>query len=66
MLEAVQILASLMHEYAPALVHNPLPLLVVAGFTFCNGILFALTRGKEFSIMAYASVLFLVPFVRLF
>lgn len=41
------------------------PLLTVAAFTAGSLILYSFTRGKEFLIAGYSSVLFLTPFVHL-
>ena len=44
---------------------SPVPLLVVAGYAGSSLVLYGLTRGKEFLIAGYSSVMFLVPFIRL-
>lgn len=38
--------------------------LVIAGFILLNLVLYFCTRGKEFAIVGFSAVLFLLPFVR--
>ncbi|MBC7783596.1 MAG: hypothetical protein H7144_07130 [Burkholderiales bacterium] len=50
--------------HAPGLVLNPLPLFLVAGYFLTNVALYFLTKGKEFAIVGYTGLVFLIPFVR--
>lgn len=61
----IQIVETAQHAFIATAGQSPAPLLLVAGFAGASGILYGLTRGREFLIAGYSSVLFLVPFVRL-
>jgi hypothetical protein len=53
------------HAFVASVGQSPMPLLIVAGYAATSLLLFGLTKGKEFLIAGYSSVLFLAPFIRL-
>ncbi|HEX8325098.1 MAG TPA: hypothetical protein VF595_14430 [Tepidisphaeraceae bacterium] len=59
------IVYALDHVFTPAVSHSPTPLLIVAAYAAGSVVLYGLTRGREFLVTGYASVLFLVPFIRI-
>ena len=56
---------SFMLSHAPALLSNPIPLLVVATYLLGNAVCYFFTKGKEFAIVGWAAVLFLIPFIKI-
>jgi hypothetical protein len=60
----VEIFHLIMSYIVPSLQRNEGVLLVVAGFMLLNALLYGITRGKEFAIGGYASVLFIYPFIQ--
>ncbi len=55
---------SFMLIHAPALLQNSLPLLIVAGYLALNGIAYFFTKGKEFAIVGWTGLFFLIPFIK--
>lgn len=60
-----QIIDFAQHLFIQAVGQSPAPLMVVAGYAGLSLLLYGLTKGKEFLIAGYSSVLFLAPFIRL-
>ena len=56
---------SIQHTVNATVGHSPVPLLIVAAYAGCAVVLYGLTKGKEFLIAGYSSMLFLIPFIHL-
>ena len=54
----------IMTHIVPSMHRNEGVLILVAGFMLLNALLYGITRGKEFAIGGYASVLFIFPFIQ--
>ena len=63
--EITHILDAASHVFNATVSQSPAPLLIVAGYAGASVLLYGLTRGKEFLIAGYSSVLFLAPFIHL-
>ncbi|MDB5327068.1 MAG: hypothetical protein JWM57_2637 [Phycisphaerales bacterium] len=63
--EITHLINAASHVFYASVSQSPAPLLIVAGFASASVLLYGLTRGKEFLIAGYSSVLFLVPFIHL-
>lgn len=59
-----QLVQAVSHLFIETAHQSPAPLLLVAAFVGASVLLYGLTRGKEFLIAGYSSVLFLAPFVQ--
>ena len=56
--------AFISQHLAPSVATNPLPLLMIGAFILVNLVLFGMTRGREFLVMGYSAIVFLLPLVR--